>query len=361
MDVFDADAVAVNGRFLGQRVTGVQRFAIESLRCLAALRPVSIVVPHGVEIPSDLEGANVIHVGRGAGHVWEQVHLPLFLRRRGSPLLLNLASTAPVSYHNQIVTHHDITYVRFPESFSWRFRLLYAAIVPRFLKNSLRVLTVSDFSRDEISDHYRIPRSKIHVVPNGVSDYFRQSFRYDSQAVPYALAVSSPNAHKNIARLVDAFRDIDRLPIDRLVVVGAQSRSFSQQSYAIPPSVEFVGGVDDATLRELYAGAEVFVFPSLYEGFGIPPLEAQAAGTPVAASTAASIPEVLGQSAIYFDPHDVTDIRAAIQSIVSDKQLAARLRAEGQDNVLRYTWSRSASLISSVIDSVTLPESNEVV
>lgn len=345
-------AVVVNGRFLTHATTGVQRFAREIVRELAPLVPLVVVAPTGPLIDADL-GAKVVQIGHRHGHAWEQLDLPTFLRRSGSPLLLGLATTGPVRYRPQIVAHHDITYVRHPESFARSFRLLYRVLIPSVLRSSARVITVSDFSAAEIAQHYRVPRSKLRIVPNAVSPGFVGPGSAHDEGVPYLLAVSSPNRHKNFGALLAAFRDAELTHIRRLVIVGSQGRAFhSAASGRLEDNVRFLGRVGDADLASLYRGATAFAFPSLYEGFGIPPLEAQGLGTPVLASRSASLPNVLGDSALWVDPRDVDDIRRGIERLDRDEELRIELSRRGQLNAQRFSWSASARMVADVVDEV---------
>ncbi|MCJ1707878.1 glycosyltransferase family 1 protein [Microbacterium sp. VKM Ac-2923] len=342
----------VNARFLTQRTTGIQRFATEITRELLLQRPdVTLAVPPGPFETSGLDPARILQIGRTRGHAWEQVDLPLFARRRRE-LLLNLASTGPVWYRPQISTHHDITYIRHPESFGRRFRAVYGIVVPRLIAHSDRLLTVSEFSRGEIADHFRIDPARFTVIHNGADDRFHPGESIPDR--PYLLAVSSPNAHKNFARMLAAFaRFAETHPDVELHVVGSQTNSFSRQRYdASHTRVRFLGRVDDDELAALYRGAIAFVFPSLYEGFGIPPLEAQQCGCPVIAARAASMPEVLASSAVYVDPDDDADIADAMARVVDDPALRAHLVAAGLANADRFSWRASAQRVSAVIDEV---------
>ncbi|RZU60824.1 glycosyltransferase family 4 protein [Zhihengliuella halotolerans] len=354
--------VVINGRFLGQPVTGVQRFAEEVTAALLAIAdfPVEILVPQGVRPRSDgpLAGHDVVEIGRTQGHLWEQVDLPLYLKRHGTPLLIGLSSTAPAFYRNQFAPHHDVTYVRFPESFSWKFRLVYGILAPLFLKNARRVITVSEFSKSEIADHFGLPKEKIVVIPNAPSAFF---FEHRTEPLadpgaekPYFLAVSSPNVHKNFERLEQAFMDfIDGSGSEvELRIIGQQANTFAARESRSTANIRYLGRVSDSELAQAYAGALAFVFPSLYEGFGIPPLEAQAAGAPVIASNAASIPEVLGDSALYFDPLDVDGMSELMRSSAADESLRNKLRLDGADNASKYSWSASARKLSKAIQDV---------
>lgn len=346
-------ALHINGRFFAQPATGVQRFAEQSLRELALLRPdLAVLVPRDTVVPDWLAEESVIRVGHLHGHAWEQIELPLYLARHGSPLLLSLASTAPMLYRHQICTHHDITYVRYPTSFSSSFRLLYRVIVPRMLRSSRSILTVSEFSRREIASNYGIHADKISVVPNAADDRFRPGPSADGR--PYLLAVSSPNEHKNFQRLLSAYSSRQDALESDLLIIGKQTSSFVSQQYDVEASsrVRFTGRVSDDELVRLYQGARAFVFPSLYEGFGIPPLEAQQCGIPVASSNAASLPEVLGDSAMYFDPHDESRLGDVLVKLDSDSQLRDRLRDAGYVNATRFSWARSASQILGIVEQV---------
>lgn len=353
--------IYLNARFLDQPVTGIQRFAENIAAELLTIRDdVRLIAPHDVQPRHDgpLAGHPVVHVRGGAGLAWEQVTLPRFLKRRGSPLLLGLASTNPRSYTPQISTHHDVTYVRYPESFSTAFRAAYRAVVPGMLASSTAIITVSNFSRADIADHYGIPEDRFVVVGNAPTRLAPTSAAASvdrTSASPYFLAVSSPNVHKNFARLLwafETFRETTRSPTE-LLVVGAQPRVFASTDLAAdaPDGVHFLGRVSDSDLAALYQNARAFIFPSLHEGFGIPPVEAQAAGVPVASSASACMPEVLGDSALYFDPRSIDDIARALERMDSDPTLREQLTRAGKMNADRYSWQDSARRISACIDA----------
>lgn len=343
--------VVINGRFLTHTPTGVQRWAREITRGLADRMPVLVAVPPEDLIEPDL-GAPILRVGRLRGHAWEQWSLPRFLRASGSPLLLGLANTGPTLYRPQIASHLDIIYVRHPESFARSFRLLYGALVPGLLRRSERVLTVSAFSAGELHAHFGLPPEKITVVHAAVGPDFRPEGPRHDAGEPYLLAVSSPNRHKNFDALMTAFEEARTSTVRRLLIVGDQARAFQSRGARERDRVEFLGRVDDAELMALYRGAAAFAFPSLYEGFGIPPLEAQRMGTPVLAARAASLPEVLGDSVLWVDPTDVADIRRGIERLDADPGLRERLSRAGRENEARFSWDAAVDRVEEVIRDV---------
>jgi len=351
--------IVINARFLTQELRGVQRFAEQICLALKQLRDdVVFVAPHGIQMHESAKALDVQCIGSHSGHLWEQLDLPLYLRRQGNPLLISLCSTAPLLYGNQIATHHDVTYVRHPESYTSTFRLLYRTMTPIMLSRIKSLLTVSAFSKGEISQFYKFPEKKIFVVPNAVSGAFQPGPPLKEQQ-DYLLAVSSPSAHKNFSRMIQAFlllRGHDDL---QLRIVGGASGIFSddnlQRLASRDPRIRFLGRLSDDELISQYQGATAFVFPSLYEGFGIPPLEAQACGCPVLAANAASIPEVLQASALYFDPLDIEHMAAAMERILTDMPLRQSLRRRGLNNVARFSWEESARQVSQRIDALLSP------
>jgi glycosyltransferase involved in cell wall biosynthesis len=345
----------VNARFLAQDLTGVQRFAEQISLALNDIRDdVVFLVPKGVKRKDFLGKVKFEEVGDRQGHLWEQLDLPSYLKKKNSPLLLNLCSTAPIFYRNQIVTHHDVTYKRYPKSFSRKFRLLYSILIPVMLRNSKKLITVSDFSRDEINSVYHCPKEKIAVVYNAVSGDFSKKNTDSKQN--YLLAVSSPNYHKNFHGMLEAFSTLNSDSGISLKIIGKSATTFAAQDFSklISDSskIEFMGRVDDNQLIELYQNALAFVFPSFYEGFGIPPLEAQACGCPVIAAKAASMPEVLADSVVYFDPNNVNDIATAMKKIISDQALRDELIVKGDNNVTRFSWHGSAEKVNQIIHEI---------
>ncbi|MGV0240217.1 glycosyltransferase family 4 protein [Klebsiella aerogenes] len=349
-----AEKIFINGRFLTQHITGVQRFAVEIAKQLVAKREnIFIVVPDIQKIvdPTMLKKFNIVEAKGGDGHFWEQIILPFFLKKNGNPLLINLMNTAPAFYKNQVVTHHDVTYVRYPDSYPFRFRLLYKTLTPFFFNNAKKIITVSEFSKGEISEVYKIDKSKIDVVYNAVKEDFilDTSLPKIPQDNKYILAVSSQNYHKNFHGLIEAFEHAE---LDyNLKIIGHKAKAFTSVDLTKENQrIEYLGRVSDVELIDLYRNASAFIFPSLYEGFGIPPLEAQACGCPVISSKSASMKEVLRDSAIFFDPENCADICNAMTTVLNDTDLQKDLIERGFNNVKRFSWENSASILLKIVE-----------
>lgn len=349
--------IVLNARFLTQELRGVQRFAEQICLALKTMRSdLQFVCPPDIKMHDTARLLDAQVVGQRTGHLWEQLDLPKYLRSQGSPLLVSLCSTAPLLYTNQIASHHDLNYVRHPESYSWKFRTAYRVMTPLLLKRIKTLITVSQFSKKEISSFYEFPAERIMVVPNAVSGDFHPGLA-PRPAQKYLLAVSSPSAHKNFSRMIQAFLALKGHADVELRIVGGGANVFADpnlQALAFgDPRIKFLGRLTDPALIEQYQNAAAFVFPSLYEGFGIPPLEAQACGCPVLAANAASIPEVLQSSALYFDPLDTEHISRAMSLVLNNLTIRQHLRTLGLQNVTRFNWERSARLISDRIDALT--------
>ena len=347
-------ATVLNGRFLTQPVTGVQRFGFEmGIRLLDRVPELRVVVPD-VEWDRSRWPGPVDVVGRLGGHLWEQVDLPVHLRRHGHPLLVNLTNSGPAYYGNQIATQHDINYVNHPESYSRSFRLVYSWMAPRLLRHSRTVLTGTQHAKEEIVRHFRLA-TPVRVVYDAASEIFTPGNQNTGSPSRYLLAVASTSAHKNLPRLYEAMRRLAGTGVPPLWVVGSGGRSFSPSasSFSDHDMVKFLGRVSDDELVDLYRNAVAFVFPSLHEGFGLPPIEAQACGCPVIASTASCIPEVLGDSFQPFDPMDVNSIAAAIRDVADSADLRQKLRVAGARNVQRFSWDRSADQVAELITELS--------
>ncbi|HHS9965205.1 TPA: glycosyltransferase family 4 protein [Raoultella ornithinolytica] len=345
--------IYINGRFLTQNLTGVQRFAYELTSRLSLLRDdVVILVPSRNTIRTEYLKYDMAieEVIGGSGHYWEQVTLPKYLRKKQNPVLVNLCNTGPIFYKNQIVTHHDITYVRYPKGFPLKFKVLYKLLTPVLLNNAKAVITVSNFSKNEISDFYKIPNDKINVIYNSVNDEFKAhtDAKKETKNEDYFLAVSSINLHKNLHGLISAFNKTD-LKI-KLKIIGGSTNTFSKVNFINDdPRIEFLGRVDDTELIALYHSAKAFIFPSLYEGFGIPPLEAQTCCCPVISSDRASLKEVLGDSVIYFNPESKEEIISSLLLINSDDNIRNVLIERGKRNISRFSWDKSASQLNEIL------------
>lgn len=287
-------------------------------------------------------------VSRPARLAWEQTALPLAAVRLGLNVLLNPGFTAPLLCGcPQVTVFHDMQHKRHPEYFRrmdlpfWQFCLYWSAQVSRL------VLADSDATAADLRRFYRLPDSKVRVVPLGVDPvFFEIGRRRDPQR--YLLAVSTLHPHKNLDGLLRAFALFRRdHPDFRLVVCGMHG-FFSgplhdlREELGLGESVEFPGWIPRADLHDLYAGAWAFVYPSLFEGFGLPVLEALASGVPSACSNIAPLAGIAGEAAVRFDPHDVSAIAAAMARIADDAVLRRSLEVEGPRRAAGFPWKATA-------------------
>lgn len=341
--------LAVNARFLTQQITGVQRFAYEiSLRLKDRLGDeIVFLSPRNILQKEMAEHLDAKTIGRMSGYAWEQIELPLYLMKHGKPVLLNLCNLAPLSYRNNWIALHDITWVRYPETYSKLFCKVYDILIPKLCRRAKQIITVSEFSREEISSYYSIPKDKLLVVYNAVSEAFQQETDISLRQQRYFLAVSSLKANKNFVTVLTAFERVSEMKPDiKLFVIGDCTGSNFQaidiRQYRQNHSIKFLGRVSDEDLVKYYSNAVGFVFPSLYEGFGIPVLEAQACDCPVISSSAASMPEVLQDSALFCEPMDVHGFAGQMCRLAEDESLRLSMIDKGRMNVRRFSWEDSA-------------------
>lgn len=269
---------------------------------------------------------------------------PFFVPRRFGPFA-------------RVVTIHDMVPFVHPETHAPLTNALFRRYIPRTLGGVDRIVTVSEASRRDILRFYGVCPQHVLVIPNGVSARFRRPPAAEIAEVlarfglrqPYVLAVGALQARKNLETLFDAFARLRAAELPhRLVVVGRKlwkSEGIFQRldTLGLAEAVELTGYVADDDLPALYAGAACFVFPSLYEGFGLPPLEAMACGTPVVASASSAMPEVVGDAGVLVPPTDAAAFAAAIRRIVDDPGWAAALRERGLARAAAYTWEATAA------------------
>lgn len=341
--------IIINGRFLTQRLTGVQRYAIEIIKCLPKQilgHEIVIAVPKGYNSNKEnYFNYKLLKIGKFKSHLWEQFELPAFAKKNDA-LILNFSGIAPIFYRKKILYLHDLAFKHYPKSFSYLFRVSYNIFIPISIKNSLKVITVSNYVKKDIERNYGI--SNLEVVYAACSDTFKAISKKKEKII---LSVSSLDPRKNLAKLVQAFNLIDT---DwKLVLVGERNKSFSEINFLDIPyinSVKFTGYISDEELLQLYNRAGIFVYPSIFEGFGIPPLEAQSCGCPCLISNASCLPEVYKNSVLYCDPNDVNDIKENIEKLINSPWLRENFIQLGNENAKNYSWSFSAKKLTTIIE-----------
>ncbi|MBD3404267.1 glycosyltransferase [candidate division GN15 bacterium] len=350
-----AESIVINGRFLTQPLTGVQRYAHELVKaidrdledddCPLAGCDVRIVAPHDIRTTPDLHNIPIETGGRRTGQLWEQLELP---RLAGRSFLVNLCNLGPHIYRRQSVTVHDAAVFAYPATFSPAFRAWYRFSLRRLGKIASRVLTVSQFSKDELVRHARIDTERITVIYHGhehvtaVNPDESILCKLSPEEKPYVLAVGSNNYRKNLQLVVEAAKRIGSAPFDIVVTGGANPKVFGAYEADSTESVRRLGYVTDEELRALYEHAELFVYPSLYEGFGLPALEAMACGCPVVAADIPPLREVCGEAAVYCDPHQPGQLADILKGVMGDQAKRDRLRVAGRARVSQFTWAASA-------------------
>lgn len=331
-------SIALNARFFAHRPTGMQRYALELSR----------------RFEDRVEVVRPARALRGlVGHLWEQLYLPSAV---GKKLLWSPNNTGPLAVSRQVCTIHDLIPLDHPEWFNSRFAAWYEWLLPRLAKKVRHIIAISQFTKRRIVERLGIPPEKITAVLNGVDARFSPRPPQEVEAVRRSLGISSPayllcvgslEPRKNLQRLLQAWAMAQAwLPDEmELVVAGAKGSSLVFETASlgpVPPRVRFAGYVADEQLPSLYAGALALVYPSLYEGFGLPPLEAMACGTPVVTSNTSSLPEVVGDAAILVDPENVDSIADGIFRVLSSATLRYTMRQRGLERAREITWDRAA-------------------
>jgi glycosyltransferase involved in cell wall biosynthesis len=291
--------------------------------------------------------------------VWgEQRHLPSLAAAAGCDVVHSLASTAPLrGKFRRVTTIHDLNYKLVPESHFGLLGLGMRFLVPAAARRSHRVIVDTASTREDLIRHLHVPAGKVDVAPLGVSvrdeakatPWAELRSKLDLDGRPMVLSLSAKRPHKNLARLFRALASMPSGDRPSLVVPGyptpyeAELRQLAAV-LGIAERVRLPDWLPAEDLEGLYAAAACVVFPSLYEGFGLPVLEAMARGVPVACSNRSSLPEVAGDAALLFDPKDVNAIRDAIDRLLGDAEFAAALRAAGRARAALFTWRRTAEL-----------------
>ena len=342
--------IYINGRFLTQPLAGVNRFAYELSKALIHLGVTVIFVCPKNELNSiyDIRDFNIIKYGFGSSHLWEQFSLPLFFIGKSNFLLVSFTGLGPIALSKKIITIHDLAFIENPSWYTKSYVLLYKLLTPLSARTSKHILTVSNFSKKEIVNKLDVNEDKISVIYNAANICSTEQPKI-LERVPdkYILAVSSIDPRKNFERLIQSFSNLSNC---NLVVVGGAYRNFESVNInSKGDNIIFLGRVSDEELTTLYKNAIAFVYPSLYEGFGIPPIEAMTYGCPTVVSDIEVLHEVCDNASIYVNPYDISDISCKLKLVNGDGNLRAKLITNGYRNIRKFNWSDSSMVLKSII------------
>jgi len=356
--------IGINGRFLIAKRTGVQRAAYNLVKTLIEVdRDNEYIIFTGKEQQGSPEWnyPNVTVVGDDLipsesirNHIWEQVRLPRLAAKYKIDILHSPANVAPLFYRGKSIIHiHDLCFVVNPQWYSFAFRTLYNLIIPQLAKRATKVVTNSNNSKNDLLQFFGLPAEKVSLVYWAVDDVFSlpptqevKDKRYMEE--DYILYVGSLEPRKNINILIEAYEKLrHEYPAikTKLILIGGESPLFASvqlKAREFRDDVIFKGFVTDLELGEFYRRAKLVAYPSLYEGFGLPPLEAMASGVPVVTSSTSSIPEVVGNAALLIDPKDREQLTKAMHRVLTDRTLRESMIKAGSQRVLRFNWYRVA-------------------
>ncbi len=352
----------INCRFLTQRITGVQRFAFEMCKELDSLLynhsglEVIGLMPER-EINEQYRGyvfksIQIKSCGRLSGHLWEQLELPIYSR---GILLINLCNTAPLFKLKQCITLHDVIFMTNQDSQKLWFKLWYRLIARVTSLSAQTIFTVSQFSKAEIVRLLEVNADRVVVLGNAPS---LQNYTYANDVLTrfnlggkkYFLMIGSNSARKNTQMVAKLFALDHELSEVLLVIVGGKYINLGAVDELVADNLIYTDYIADSELRSLYAHAEALIFPSLYEGFGIPVVEAMAESTVVIASDIPVIREVCADSALYFDPHSINSLKQQIMlSLDNPNATLIKLKHKTQTQLVNYQWAKFAKIMLETI------------
>jgi glycosyltransferase involved in cell wall biosynthesis len=293
------------------------------------------------------------------GHLLRLIYSNLLSIIKRKDIFFN-TSQLEVSFfnRNQVVTIHDVIPLLFPEFHKNQY-FYFKWLLGIALKKTRIIITPSSHTKELIAKLYNIPTRKIDLIPNGIPDYFLENDEEKSLKEEYIIYAGRICPMKNIKGIVEAFYEIKELIPHKLVFIGGGREEFKKeiQTGRLPKKVLdderiiIKGYVDEGEMNKLMKKAALLIFPSFYEGFGLPPLEAMACGTPVVASSSASLPEVCGNAAHYVNPYDSSDIANGIISVIKDENYSKELVGKGRERIKLFSWKTSAVSVLNIIRS----------
>jgi glycosyltransferase involved in cell wall biosynthesis len=340
--------IAVNTRVLSKPNMGIRRYVEELMRRFGT--KVDSISPH-----SSLDGVRA--------HAWEQFILPGKLNGR---LLWSPTGLGPLIVKNQVLTVQDVSFLDHPEWYSKKFSTWYGWLIPRLVRQVSHVITSSNYSKESILRNIDVDANKLSVVPLGVDTrvfYPRPVEEIESvkrileiPSANYVLSFGTLEPRKNLPRLIEAWGRMQDKVISQdtwLVIAGAKGKDtvFKDVDLSrLPPRVFLTGYVADQHLPALYSGSIASAYVSLYEGFGFPPLESMATGTPTLTSNVTSLPEVVGPAGIMVNPYKIEDIADGLLRLITDKVMREDLRQKGFERVKGFTWDQCAESTLAILD-----------
>lgn len=345
--------ICINGKFLSQNLTGVQRYAVEIIKAIdnhlndtkiKEKYNFIIIAPSNLKYDFKFKNIKIRKVGLLKGTLWEQIELPYYSRNK---FLLNFCNVAPIIKKNQIVTIHDAATAAMPKSFSMVFKLWYRFMYFILEKRLNKIFTVSNFAKNQVNKYFNFDKNKIIVTYNGIEHIFRIKpdneilKKFSIEKCNYILAVSSLNPSKNFKLVLECAKYLSDY---KFIIAGRKNTTvFKNENLEIPQNVNFIGYVSDEELVALYRNAYCFVYPSLYEGFGIPPLEAIALGCPVILSNIEVFKEIYNDNAVYCDSNNAKQLASKIQ----DNESLDKLRNVYLTNndLHKYSWNKTVKKI----------------
>jgi len=293
--------------------------------------------------------------------LWVKFYLPVTAKRDKVDILHCPCYIAPVTDSFRVViTIHDMASWIFPENFPLKHRMVYSLLVPSSARKAARIIAVSESTKRDIVKFFRIPEEKIEVIYEGVSEIYKPvkdenllkgtRRKYDiPPSSPYILCVGTLEPRKNVARLIESFVYLkaDGKIKQKLVIAGGKGWLYDDifrtvEKFKVREEVIFTGCVPEGDLPSLYSGADLFVYPSLYEGFGLPPLEAMACGAPVVSSDVSSLPEVVGDAGILVNPYEKEELAKSIYEVINNPELKKKMISKGIERAKKFSWQTAA-------------------
>lgn len=361
--------IAIDGRYAKEPISGISRFTSNLLAGLEEVKPsepIAVLVNSSTLVPAPNTSLfRYIEVSSQPWSPLQQFYLGLRLKKMGISLLYSPDIFSPfIGNFKSVVTVHDLIPLRYRSmlrhSRKAQYHRAWRAWIKLQCSRAEAVTTVSEHSANDLHAILGVPRTKIHVIYNGIAEkpVCPESTRIFLNAERRILYVGRRDPYKNLGLLVEAFARVhNQLPQARLYIVGSPDSRYQEAEHTVDRlglghAVVFTGQIADKQLSELYRSACVFAFPSLCEGFGLPPLEAMQHGVPVVSSNRSAMPEVLGDAAVFANPEDPDRFGAAILQVMTDESLADQLRQRGHRLVLRYTHREQATNMLNLWKSV---------